>query len=765
MTTNYFTIVEGETYLTKRAQLYGVKSHEVELDEIISFKLTDVSVSLVNAIRRISMNEIETIAIDPSQIEWLINKSQYHQDVLSQRFGLITINSEYFMGVGSELHDPENYQFSLCDPQDPNKPLTNNTNLWIPIYIHQHLKIYRNDELLTFEEIKQICPYNSLLLYLNPNESIHAHMKIIRGTGRQHARWQSGITMYKMMTMRDEKGDPDLSLEDQYNYLKNAQDQPQTFMLTINSIGKWSATDILQLSLSQLIQKLSQLKEKLHLIIQKKETNSVSIEEDTNHNLIKLIIKEEDHTLGHLLETIFLKQLREILQIQQIDEITKTQALYQSLSSYRVPHPLSDEIELLFKTPTIELILPTDGSEEDQIESLPLRILLLAMNQTINLCHTILQQIEKTLGQYQYTGDRKSTLEQHGSGRKPIILPKTEEIILLENEYLNWSQSQKQCDFIIQGMSSKNAYETKAILERWHLANSNYVKDKSQLRQHEVTIKMRSELLDKRLISIKTIDQLLDQLLAITPDPVPNNVEPKIIRHNGVSVIQYGKFAREFPTPRVSLLETLANSHHLIATALRYASLISGGQQWSVPANTYQLLVTKYGVTLEAFASPFNSQMIRLKAELNNPNLEFCSLFPELDQPYGSIGNFFDVDVNRLIRCNSVINPPFIEQILNQVVEKCLATCDLANKEKKGTRMFVVVPMWTDARFYQNLDQSPCLETKLIHEAKKYFYENPNDLNKHIPAPAGTIFILSAGGLPKIGDYSDISKSMEFTQH
>lgn len=178
-----------------------------------------------------------------------------------------------------------------------------------------------------------------------------------------------------------------------------------------------------------------------------------------------------------------------------------------------------------------------------------------------------------------------------------------------------------------------------------------------------------------------------------------------------------------------------------------------GGQQWSLPARVYDLFVKKYGATLEGFASPFNSQMIHFMpgasadpASLglsSAKNIGFCSLFPDLDAAFGSLGNFFNVDLAERV---SVINPPYVTDMIDAIVRKCSETCKNAANAPGTTRMFIVVPNWTDADFYNKLSTSPYLEKMLVHQKGTHFHEDPNNSENRIVATfARTIFILSSG--------------------
>jgi hypothetical protein len=326
---------------------------------------------------------------------------------------------------------------------------------------------------------------------------------------------------------------------------------------------------------------------------------------------------------------------------------------------------------------------------------------------------------------------------------------------LLRNAYSSWLIAQNQLDIVTRGMDVRSAYEARAILERWHVSTNNFADDDIHRRDNAITLKMRAEFIEKRLFSDKTVDIIIDRIFAITSDEEYN----EDYHHDGVinvntGLIQYGRFARTFAPERIKLLKRIAERNgydalYIVAAAMRYYAMVPGGQQWSLPARAYELLVNKYGATLEGFASPFNSQMLRFAGA---EPLHFCSLFADIDIAFGSLGNFFDVN---LVGRVSVINPPYIIDVMDRVVDKCISACVNAD-DNTVTRMFIVVPNWTDASYYAKLKASPYLECALIHGKKTHFYEDPNNSERSIVATFGqTIFILS--NTKTRASYDDIS--------
>src|SRR5690349_1283842 len=79
------------SYINKKYQLYGIKE-DVNMENFLPIKLTNVDISIANALRRIFTSEIPTMAFDIPNVKLLTNSSQYHREVLIERLGFITIN-------------------------------------------------------------------------------------------------------------------------------------------------------------------------------------------------------------------------------------------------------------------------------------------------------------------------------------------------------------------------------------------------------------------------------------------------------------------------------------------------------------------------------------------------------------------------------------------------------------------------------------------------------------------------------------------------
>ncbi len=176
-----------------------------------------------------------------------------------------------------------------------------------------------------------------------------------------------------------------------------------------------------------------------------------------------------------------------------------------------------------------------------------------------------------------------------------------------------------------------------------------------------------------------------------------------------------GLIRRNIASPRYKrmLQFTSNNAIPIAAVVLKYAGIITGGQQWNIPTNVYRWMNKQYGVSAEGFASPFNSQMMMVAPNRTNPY--FCSLFPSTDAVFGSCGDFFQCEF--IGHDNVFVNPPYVNQLLERLIIRIIHL--IATQPKK--RIFMTVPAWTDANWWK---QSVVLARHYwMFKGGEYFYE------------------------------------------
>lgn len=139
----------------------------------------------------------------------------------------------------------------------------------------------------------------------------------------------------------------------------------------------------------------------------------------------------------------------------------------------------------------------------------------------------------------------------------------------------------------------------------------------------------------------------------------------------------------------------------LARAAVRYADLADGSQQLGLPVAHYAALYAA-GFRSEGFASPFNSRFLAL----GGAGAAYCSLFPDTDAPLGSLGSFFDADLNAPGRGAWAVNPPFVESLLGRALAHVGAALAAAPAAAPLLVVFLM-PAWDDSPPVRALLSSP----------------------------------------------------------
>lgn len=311
--------------------------------------------------------------------------------------------------------------------------------------------------------------------------------------------------------------------------------------------------------------------------------------------------------------------------------------------------------------------------------------------------------------------------------------------------------------------NDKDKYEIKNILERYLIFSANHIRENVRKPKDAVysiginTDKFRDEIARKiRYININEASSILDKNIKEYISNIKffkhKNFEKIVIKYGDKIEIKYGIVSKSLEKNRYNKLIT-KGIDNLIKCILRYESIISTSQQWSIPSLVYKNLdkfcTDQNNNIIEGFTSPFNSQLLLIK-----DNAKFCSLFKDTDKVYGSIGDFFSSNFQGY---SVIVNPPFIESIINETTKKCISECEKAKNNNNNTRFFIIFAAWKDIDAYDKLINTKFLKKYIELEKNKHYYIDTNMLNKKIYAKFNTAcFVISQGFT---GNYNNIWNS------
>jgi hypothetical protein len=289
--------------------------------------------------------------------------------------------------------------------------------------------------------------------------------------------------------------------------------------------------------------------------------------------------------------------------------------------------------------------------------------------------------------------------------------------------------------------TARAANEAKNIVERWLISMVNscaapaepphYSIYRDLSPDNEVNRQLRTELVDKNLAEPSTVDALLQRILSMAAAATSASyavTDEEVVCEDGaisytcrIETLSAQKQANARPFAFTHLVDeaTLRLLKHgscgaVVHVALRYAALLSGGQQWGIPRAHVKYLYDYAGVRNEAFASPFNSRLLGM------PDTAFCSLFLETDRTFGSIGDFFALDLASAPAGNWVVNPPFVDELLARAARKCLSAV-----ESGRASFYFIMPAWRDCAAYRLLHGSKFTLAEIALIPGHYYYESP----------------------------------------
>lgn len=302
-------------------------------------------------------------------------------------------------------------------------------------------------------------------------------------------------------------------------------------------------------------------------------------------------------------------------------------------------------------------------------------------------------------------------------------------------EYWNWKHNTTVLKEIQSKLCHHNNkkchYEIKNILERFLISKN--------------IEKAHSEFKEKSWLFFKNVD--LKTIVDNTFDKLEN---PKI-KYTKVDLdeIQLNRF-RMYPSNFKILQKGIRDGKWSEADVkimiLRYESHLIGSQQWSIPQKQYDYLHKKYNAQYEAFASPLNSRLMGKG--------KFCSMFYDTDKKFGSLGDFFKVDMIQGDYTCWVLNPPFIESFMVLSFKKQFESIKKAKKQGKDLVIFGIMPAWKDSEAYKMLEKYKDLKFIETLEKNTYFYEGVKPITANFSSIAYVLSTLD-------DDYSNAFSKMK----
>ena len=314
----------------------------------------------------------------------------------------------------------------------------------------------------------------------------------------------------------------------------------------------------------------------------------------------------------------------------------------------------------------------------------------------------------------------------------------------IEIEYRRWKDVYIPINKKISSMmhNFRQKYEMKNILERFMLRMANEA-DSGEVyvdldSEHNIYQSLAMETLNKKLMSSRLIKALIFSIHQRIHFHL-KNIKDTILEDVEVTKAEYTYRYREFRFPmnplRMECFKDISDEH-IVKMLIRYSLMFLGGQQWNLPFIWYKETISRFNISIEGCASPLNSQLM-----LCNDKAQFCSVFHDTDEPFGSLGSILDLPIDIIKNQVMFNNPPYVLEFMNRLME--VQTNWL---EQVPVRIIMCVAAWEDAEYYQQALASRYLKYHERLKPNQHFYETikRGEMTKIIAKFPSHIFIFSS---------------------
>jgi hypothetical protein len=269
-------------------------------------------------------------------------------------------------------------------------------------------------------------------------------------------------------------------------------------------------------------------------------------------------------------------------------------------------------------------------------------------------------------------------------------------------------------------------YEYLNCIERWLIAMVNYSSEPSSFAIYKklkpefpFNALLARELVKALRLQYNVANAIVEKFIKIVNKYVevePTLYKEEIIYDEKTKFLYYGDII-SMPLAgfrNIQQILKIGTKQDAMLIMLRYCAFITGGQHWAVPLDHYTYLYEKIGVRNEGFASILNTKAVYHQGS------SFCSIFPDIEGKFGSLGSFFKVDLGK--EGAWAINPPYLESVIDDTIDKVLKHLQNADDKKEKFTAYLILPAWDDMKSIQTL-QSSKYTIKSIKLTNDMFFE------------------------------------------
>ena len=357
----------------------------------LSFTLSNINVSMANAIRRVMLSDIPTVVFrtfphENNDATFHINTSRLNNEILKQRLSCIPINitdfdidlKEYLL----ELDVTNNTENMIYVTTADFKILNTTTNKYLSDDILND--IFKPDSIS--KQFIDFCRLRPKISDNTPGEKIKMTCKFSKGTASENgsfnvvstASYNNTIDPIKVNDAKEiklaefkEKYDDETEIQNHLNDWLNLDAKrifvPNSFDFIVQSIGVFDNKTIVQKAINILIDRLKKI-----ITIYSGQTNLIINSDTTIPHSFDIILENEDYTIGKIIEYMLYK-------LNYVDNKSLT------FCGFRKPHPHINK----------SIIRIAFNKETDK--NTVVQYLIIAVNSAIDYYKKILPQVGEFL--------------------------------------------------------------------------------------------------------------------------------------------------------------------------------------------------------------------------------------------------------------------------------------------------------------------------------------------------------------------------------
>ena len=177
---------------------------------------------------------------------------------------------------------------------------------------------------------------------------------------------------------------------------------------------------------------------------------------------------------------------------------------------------------------------------------------------------------------------------------------------------------------------------------------------------------------DKKLGSEEDAQSILKSMKAIASRPIQQHDVKWTVKIKGeiATYIINGVYRFAIDKERYYALRNICAKSgdeidanvRIVTCLLKYGTIFGDHRQLSAHRNLYQKWFNE-GYDVEGMSSALNSQILMVGGN------DFCSLYPNIEKVFGSIGSFFETDFTGR-KC--VVHPPRIAEVIQKSIDYCV---------------------------------------------------------------------------------------------